>query len=114
MNIDGEPEWSPCFSVEDIDLPTGYYLGLSAATGDLAGQYTIIYCSILQYALIYCNMLCCVELCNSSWSCIPADNHDIISIKVYDVDTSPPVMDGTQAAVSYPASQTDHFTISSL
>lgn len=96
MNIDGEPEWSPCFSVEDIDLPTGYYLGLSAATGDLAGQYTIIYCS----------MLCCVALCDSSVIYIPADNHDIISIKVYDVDTSPPVMDGTQAAVSYPTSQT--------
>ena len=36
-NIHGESEWEPCFVVKDVDLPTGYYLGMSAATGDLAG-----------------------------------------------------------------------------
>lgn len=36
-NIHGEPDWEPCFVVKDVDLPTGYYLGMSAATGDLAG-----------------------------------------------------------------------------
>lgn len=25
--------------VRDVDLPTGYFLGMSAATGDLAGLY---------------------------------------------------------------------------
>jgi len=59
LNIDGEREWKPCFMVKDIDLPTGYYFGASAATGDLA------------------------------------DNHDIISIKVYDVDI-PQEEEGTQ------------------
>lgn len=39
LNIDGEREWKPCFMVKDIDLPTGYYFGASAATGDLAGWW---------------------------------------------------------------------------
>ena len=29
--------------VSGVDLPTGYYLGFSAATGDLAGIYHTIY-----------------------------------------------------------------------
>lgn len=52
MNIHGG--WSSCFSVQDVDLPTGFYLGMSAATGDLA------------------------------------DNHDIISVRVYDLEPSDP------------------------
>ena len=36
-NIDGEAQWKMCFSANDIDLPTGYFLGVTAATGDLAG-----------------------------------------------------------------------------
>ena len=39
-NIHGESEWEPCFVVPDVDLPTGYFLGMSAATGDLAGSPT--------------------------------------------------------------------------
>ncbi|XP_064382377.1 vesicular integral-membrane protein VIP36-like [Halichondria panicea] len=49
-NIDGNDDWKTCFVVNDVDLPTGYYFGATAATGDLA------------------------------------DNHDIISVRVYDVD----------------------------
>ena len=36
-NIHGKPEWDACFVVDDIDLPTGYYVGITAVTGDLAG-----------------------------------------------------------------------------
>lgn len=37
-NIDGdESQWKMCFSATDVDLPTGYYFGVTAATGDLAG-----------------------------------------------------------------------------
>ncbi|XP_065919379.1 vesicular integral-membrane protein VIP36-like [Dysidea avara] len=50
-NIEGDDNWAECFNAPNIDLPTGYYFGFSAATGDLA------------------------------------DNHDIISVKVYDVDS---------------------------
>lgn len=37
-NFDGSGTWSPCFVVNDIDLPTGYYFGFTASTGDLAGM----------------------------------------------------------------------------
>ncbi|CAL8140502.1 unnamed protein product [Orchesella dallaii] len=31
----GKNAWAPCLRVEGVKLPTGYYFGLSAATGDL-------------------------------------------------------------------------------
>ncbi len=40
-NIDGKDDWKMCFVVNDVDLPTGYYFGATAATGDLAGVYTL-------------------------------------------------------------------------
>lgn len=48
-DVDGKNGWKPCFTVDGVRLPTGYFFGLSAATGDLA------------------------------------DNHDIISMKLYDL-----------------------------
>ncbi|KAG1664562.1 VIP36-like protein [Nymphon striatum] len=36
-DIDGKNSWSECFKVEGVQLPTGYYFGFSAATGDLSG-----------------------------------------------------------------------------
>lgn len=48
-DIDGKNTWKPCFTVDKVRLPTGYYFGASAATGDLS------------------------------------DNHDIISMKLYDI-----------------------------
>ncbi|XP_055331516.1 VIP36-like protein [Paramacrobiotus metropolitanus] len=50
MDIDGENTWKECFKVEGVQLPTGYFFGVSAATGDLS------------------------------------DNHDIISLKFYNLD----------------------------
>ena len=47
--------WAPCFSIEGVRLPTGYYFGMSATTGDLS------------------------------------DNHDLISVKTYELDTAPGV-----------------------
>jgi len=43
--------WEPCFSIDGVVLPTGYYFGVSATTGDLS------------------------------------DNHDVISLKTYELDT---------------------------
>jgi lectin, mannose-binding 2 len=43
--------WKECFSVNRVKLPTHYYFGFSAATGDLS------------------------------------DNHDIISVKVYELES---------------------------
>ena len=39
-DVDGEGKWTECFDVVGVELPTGYFLGLSAATGDLAGIFT--------------------------------------------------------------------------
>eukprot|EP00731_Ephydatia_muelleri_P020522 Em0013g249a len=68
MNIGGESDWQSCFSVSDVNLPTGYHFGITAETGDLA------------------------------------DNHDIISVRVYDLDglsvdqdATPSGTDSTQA-----------------
>jgi len=40
IDIDGENKWKPCFTVDGVRLPTGYYFGASAATGDLSGMWT--------------------------------------------------------------------------
>ena len=37
MDIDGKNGWKECLSVSGVKLPTGYYFGASAATGQLAG-----------------------------------------------------------------------------
>ena len=51
-DIDGTNSWKECFSINDIHLPTFYYFGFSAATGQLS------------------------------------DNHDIISVHTYQLDSS--------------------------
>lgn len=50
IDIDNKAGWKPCFEVEGVQLPTHYYFGMSAATGDLS------------------------------------DNHDVISVKMYELD----------------------------
>lgn len=39
LDIDGKNEWKECFQSAGVRLPTGYYFGASAATGDLAGMW---------------------------------------------------------------------------
>ena len=41
--------WAPCFSVDGVKLPTGYYFGMSATTGDLSDAHDVI--SIKTYEL---------------------------------------------------------------
>ncbi|KAL5021298.1 hypothetical protein ScPMuIL_000453 [Solemya velum] len=50
IDIENKNGWKECFSVKGIKIPTGYYFGASATTGQLA------------------------------------DNHDIISMKMYELD----------------------------
>lgn len=76
-DIEGKNAWKECFKVKGVQLPTGYYFGASAATGDLT------------------------------------DNHDIISMKLYELDIPD---DGKlnedrskiQPAASYFATPRDH------
>jgi len=39
IDINGENSWKPCFTVDGVRLPTGYYFGASATTGDLSGVW---------------------------------------------------------------------------
>nr|XP_002126496.1 vesicular integral-membrane protein VIP36 [Ciona intestinalis] len=42
LDIDGLGEWRECFSMPGVKLPTGYFIGMSAATGDLADNHDLI------------------------------------------------------------------------
>jgi len=55
IDIDGENKWKPCFTVEGVRLPTGYYFGASAATGDLSGAWASIVYQIAVYHRVSCN-----------------------------------------------------------
>ncbi|KAF7495360.1 VIP36-like protein [Sarcoptes scabiei] len=55
-DVDGSGQWTECFVAPGVFLPTGLYLGVTAATGDLS------------------------------------DNHDIISIKTYRLETPIEIM----------------------
>lgn len=41
-DLDNKRAWEPCLKVEGVKLPTGYYFGASAATGELSDQHDII------------------------------------------------------------------------
>lgn len=56
-DVENKGEWKECFTTPGVKLPTGYYFGVSAATGDLS------------------------------------DNHDIISLRFYQLDSSDVIED---------------------
>ncbi|XP_046858583.1 vesicular integral-membrane protein VIP36-like [Xenia sp. Carnegie-2017] len=41
-DIDSDGEWKACLQVSGIRLPTSYFIGLSAATGNLADNHDIV------------------------------------------------------------------------
>lgn len=70
-DIEGKNSWLQCFSVDGVRLPTGYYFGVSAATGDLT------------------------------------DNHDIVSLKLYDINVGHKDEEGVDYSKIQPSA--DHF-----
>ena len=48
-DVEGQGTWEDCFSVDGVFLPTGYYFGVSAATGDLAGESSFRFISSLSF-----------------------------------------------------------------
>ena len=42
IDIDNKSGWKPCFTVDGVKLPTGYFFGMSATTGDLSDSHDII------------------------------------------------------------------------
>lgn len=51
LDIDGTSEWRHCFDADDVFLPLGYYFGISAATGDLAGINDLVSTTMFQWHL---------------------------------------------------------------
>lgn len=67
-DIEDKKEWHLCFSVPGVRLPTGYYFGASAATGELSGK-----------SFTFGGM--------ASWLILAfSDNHDIIAMKMYEIE----------------------------
>lgn len=42
VDVDDQRGWRPCFEVEGVHLPTGFFFGISAATGDLVDNHDVI------------------------------------------------------------------------
>ncbi|GAB6025830.1 hypothetical protein CHUAL_011813 [Chamberlinius hualienensis] len=75
-DVDNKQGWKPCFTVNGVKLPTGYYFGFSAATGQLS------------------------------------DNHDIVAVKLYELENDDPNANEDRSDVvpeaSFFASPRDH------
>jgi len=73
-DLDNKRAWNSCFSIEGVQLPTGYFFGISATTGELS------------------------------------DNHDVISIKTYELDTPEKAEDrnNIEPKAEFTASPRDH------
>lgn len=41
-DLEDKAVWKPCFSMDGVELPTGYYFGFSAATGDLSDNHEVL------------------------------------------------------------------------
>lgn len=41
VDVDDKNEWKECIDIGGVRLPTGYFFGASAATGDLSGGYLL-------------------------------------------------------------------------
>lgn len=48
-DIENKAAWKQCFQVEGVKLPTGYYFGMTATTGDLSDNHDIV--SVRLYEL---------------------------------------------------------------
>ena len=59
-DVDNKRTWKSCFSVDGVYLPTGYYFGISAHTGDLSdnhdvtGLKTYELDSLVRLSLVHC------------------------------------------------------------
>lgn len=47
-DIEGKNEWKNCVDISGVRLPTGYYFGATAATGDLSDNHDIISMKVYQ------------------------------------------------------------------
>ncbi|XP_042338708.1 vesicular integral-membrane protein VIP36-like [Plectropomus leopardus] len=48
VDVDDKNEWRECIDIGGVRLPTGYFFGASAATGDLSDNHDIISMKLYQ------------------------------------------------------------------
>lgn len=47
-DLENKAAWKECFKVSGVKLPTGYYFGVSATTGDLSDNHDILSIRLFQ------------------------------------------------------------------
>lgn len=52
-DVEDKNEWKNCFDISGVRLPTGYFFGASAGTGDLSGEI---------HLPVKWNWLCCLDM----------------------------------------------------
>lgn len=62
-DLEKKGEWKSCFVITGIELPTGYYFGLSGTTGDLSDNHDIL--SFKFYDLDMSITVVCITIFNS-------------------------------------------------
>lgn len=70
-DIENKREWKLCFESPNVKLPTGYYFGASATTGDLSDNHDIISFKFyeiepiadvsLRICDLFMNMICSID-----------------------------------------------------
>lgn len=58
-DVEDKNEWKNCIDIAGVQLPTGYFFGASAGTGDLSGERGLC----LQEYLLFgtCNIMLCMH-----------------------------------------------------
>lgn len=58
-DLEDRSEWKNCVDITGVRLPTGYYFGASAGTGDLSGECARLCCQQLTSFFIFPSLLVC-------------------------------------------------------
>lgn len=61
IDVKGIGMWEECLIVDGVKLPTGYYFGITAATGDLSGLFIL---DFLRFSIFLLSAVCFM------WECI--------------------------------------------
>lgn len=67
VDVDDKNEWKECIDIGGVRLPTGYFFGASAATGDLSGIYFRCFQTIWMNCWLSC--LPSLQYKGTRWRC---------------------------------------------
>lgn len=57
-DVEDKNEWKNCIDIAGVQLPTGYFFGASAGTGDLSGEWAWL-AACCHITLWMPSFLCC-------------------------------------------------------